>query len=109
MDLITFELGTTTGMGSGGNGRQYMHTCTAHVHMHLCMLGGARKATGGNGFDNFRAAHYHWDKLDRQWEATRCYACLEGLRKKCEARDLVTFGLHTIAGTVPGGNGRQWI
>ena len=54
MDLVTFALGITTGTRLGGNGRQRRH----------------REATGGNGFGNLRAKDHHWDTLGKQREAT---------------------------------------
>ena len=36
-------------------GTTYMHACTVHVHVHLCMLGRTWEAIGGHGFSNFLA------------------------------------------------------
>ena len=55
--------------------------------------GRAWETMGNNGFGNFRAGHYHWDRLGRQWETM----------------DLVTFGLGITTGTGLGGNGRQYM
>ena len=57
------------------------------------LLGHAWEATGGNGFDNFRAGNHHLGTLGRQREAM----------------DLVIFKLEVTTRTRLGGNGKQWI
>ena len=86
--MVTFALGTATGIGSGGNGKQ--REATALVTFGL---GQAWDATGRNGFGNFRTGNHYWDRLGRQREAMA----------------LVTFGLGTITRTGSGGNGRRWL
>ena len=116
MDLVTFGLESTTGTGSGNNGKQYICICTcsgAPMHArraretmgnhgfgnflagnhHWHTLGKQRDATGGNGFGNFRAGNHHWGTLGRQREVM----------------DLATFELGITTGIRLGGNGRQRI
>ena len=66
MDLVTVELGITIGTTSGGNGRQREAMDWVTFALHTTTETGAPGNAGGNGFGNFRAAHYHWDRLGRQ-------------------------------------------
>ena len=91
MDFVTFELGIATGTLVR---RLYVHTCTAHVHVHLCMLGMAREAMGGHGLGNFWAGNYYWD-MGR--EAIRAH-----MHCTCSRAPM-----HARKGS--GGHGRPWI
>ena len=88
-------------------GRPYKHTCTVHVHVHLCMLGRAREAMGGHGLGNFWAGDYLCDRLGRPHVHTctvhvHVHLCMLGRAR--EAMDLVTFELEITTGTGSGGH-----
>ena len=89
MDLVTLELGITTGTRLGSNGRQRIQ----YLSRRDLPLGHAWEATEGNGIGKFRARNYYCDMLGTQREAT----------------DLVNFVLGINTATRLGGNGRQRI
>ena len=111
MDLVTFGLGTTTGTWVG---RPYMHTCTVHIHVHLCMLGQARETSetvGNHGFGNFPTGNHHWDRLGNPYMHTctvhvHVHLCMLGQAQE-------TMGNHGF-GNFRSGNhrwdrlGKQW-